>query len=590
MITKNSIAEASRKMGEDRSVMPNKARYRACVAGCISLLLSIFTVWGQYSLDSYTFNPGNTSTGGTFNLNGTLGEADVATTLAGETFSLEAGFWVVTAVQSPDAPFLTIRTTTTNTVVVSWPATTEPFELQQASSLSTPAWSTAPESVNTAGTTRFAVVNPPMGSRFYRLRRSATGGFIVANLNDAGPGSLRAALQAATNNSRISFATGLSGVIILTSGELMVATSNLTIAGPGAMVLAVSGNNTSRVFNVTAGSATISGLAIRDGQARGLSAGGDGFGGGVYNRANLILSNCAIVANVAIGLNGANGNNTPGSPGGRAVGGGIYSTGTLALVNCMLALNEARGGNGGVGGEGSGNGGLTGGAGGAALGGAVCNDGIFTITNCTLTGNRALAGNGGQGGEGGLFLGQGGVGGAAEGAGILNRQSCQLAHVTIHGGLADRGSGGAGVPAGAAGAARGAGVRTTTSTIAFVNCLVAQNSLDSIMPANGPDLFGAIVSQGYNLVGITNGSTGWIASDKLGNDITPLDPLIEPVQANGGWTPTMALLPGSPAIDQGKAIGLVIDQRGLTRPYDNPAVGNASGGNGSDIGAFEARP
>jgi hypothetical protein len=47
------------------------------------------------------------------------------------------------------------------------------------------------------------------------------------------------------------------------------------------------------------------------------------------------------------------------------------------------------------------------------------------------------------------------------------------------------------------------------------------------------------------------------------------------------------LLPGSPAIDQGKSFGLTADQRGRLRPHDYPSIPNATGGNGADIGAFE---
>jgi hypothetical protein len=47
------------------------------------------------------------------------------------------------------------------------------------------------------------------------------------------------------------------------------------------------------------------------------------------------------------------------------------------------------------------------------------------------------------------------------------------------------------------------------------------------------------------------------------------------------------LLRGSPAIDQGKRFGESTDQRGMHRPYDFPSIPNASGGDGTDIGAFE---
>jgi hypothetical protein len=62
------------------------------------------------------------------------------------------------------------------------------------------------------------------------------------------------------------------------------------------------------------------------------------------------------------------------------------------------------------------------------------------------------------------------------------------------------------------------------------------------------------------------------------------------LQNNGGTTPTYALLVGSPAIDAGKSFGVTTDQRGLPRPYNNPSILDASGGDGSDIGAFEFIP
>jgi hypothetical protein len=49
----------------------------------------------------------------------------------------------------------------------------------------------------------------------------------------------------------------------------------------------------------------------------------------------------------------------------------------------------------------------------------------------------------------------------------------------------------------------------------------------------------------------------------------------------------VALLPDSPAVDAGSSGGLRTDQRGKSRPIDNPAIVNEAGGDGSDIGAFE---
>ena len=69
---------------------------------------------------------------------------------------------------------------------------------------------------------------------------------VVTNTNDSGPGSLRDALAIANDGDTID-ATGVSGTILLTSGELQI-THNVTINGPGADNLAVNGNATFRVF------------------------------------------------------------------------------------------------------------------------------------------------------------------------------------------------------------------------------------------------------------------------------------------------------------------------------------------------------
>ena len=79
-------------------------------------------------------------------------------------------------------------------------------------------------------------------------------------------------------------------MITLTTGELSV-TKNVTISGPGAANLTISGNNGGRVFNVgSSNTATISGLTISDGL---VTAGG--VGAGIYlDNANLTLMNCIL--------------------------------------------------------------------------------------------------------------------------------------------------------------------------------------------------------------------------------------------------------------------------------------------------------
>src|SRR5437870_13696702 len=84
----------------------------------------------------------------------------------------------------------------------------------------------------------------------------------VTNTNDSGAGSLRQALAIANNGDTID-ATGISGAISLTSGELLVDRS-VTINGAGAVVLAVDGDAAGRVFFITFGdTVALSGFTIR---------------------------------------------------------------------------------------------------------------------------------------------------------------------------------------------------------------------------------------------------------------------------------------------------------------------------------------
>jgi hypothetical protein len=111
-----------------------------------------------------------------------------------------------------------------------------------------------------------------------------------------------------------------------------------------------------------------------------------------------------------------------------------------------------------------------------------------------------------------------------------------------------------------------------------------------------PDILGSVQSLGHNLITSTDGEQFWLPSDRIA------DPLIGPLASHFGPTPTHALLPGSPALDAGRDAQGVLselgffpgrtppittDQRGGPRVVDLPAVPNATGGNGSDIGAIE---
>ena len=99
----------------------------------------------------------------------------------------------------------------------------------------------------------------------------------VTTLADSGAGSLRQAIADAVSEDTITFA--VPGTIALTGGELVIDKA-LTISGPGANALTLSGNNASRVLYVPlgvpagGGSVRISGLTIADGDGFSPNFGG----------------------------------------------------------------------------------------------------------------------------------------------------------------------------------------------------------------------------------------------------------------------------------------------------------------------------
>src|SRR5438552_11739903 len=149
---------------------PHTLALNSLVVLCFLLLAT--TVRSQYSIDWYTIDGGGgTSTGGVFSVSGTIGQPDAnGQPMAGGNFSLVGGFWSIFAVQTPGAPLLTIRLTTTNTALVLWPSPSTGFTLQQNADLHTTNWTAAPTASDN-GTNKFIIVNPPAGNRFYRLFR-----------------------------------------------------------------------------------------------------------------------------------------------------------------------------------------------------------------------------------------------------------------------------------------------------------------------------------------------------------------------------------------------------------------------------------
>ncbi|MEO7723252.1 MAG: right-handed parallel beta-helix repeat-containing protein, partial [Chthoniobacterales bacterium] len=309
-----------------------------------------------------------------------------------------------------------------------------------------------------------------------------------------------------------------------------------------------------------------------------------------------MITRTTISGNSLVAVNGGND------------GGGIEAFGNLNLIDSIVTSNSSPNNGGGIYvsadaavsisgstisdntansdqmGEGAG---VTGNGGGiyASLG-SHNTSGIMTITDTTINDNRTLSG-----GPNEKF-----------GGGIFTEKQMNMTNCTVSGNSAEGGSGiyivyidttdgmvnvTNSTIANNTATGQGGGlifIRTfdNGATVNLRNSLIANNTAGL-----NPDLDGAFNSQGYNLIEDTTGATFF--GDTTGN-ITGQDPNLGPLQDNGGMTFTHALLPGSPAIDKGKSADVMTDQRALPRPYNYPSIPNATGGDGSDIGAFEDQP
>ncbi len=180
-----------------------------------------------------------------------------------------------------------------------------------------------------------------------------TNPIMVTNTNDSGPGSLRQAIADAAPGGAIDFdLRDCPCTITLTSGELSII-KPLTINGPGANLLSINGNNSSRVFNVVqSGAVALSGLTATNGNGSGGVGGGiRGYGG------TLIINDCAIVGNSA--LSGPN----------NGAGGGIHvNAGVLWMAGSVISGNRA-----------------------GFIGGVSIENATANLINCTISGNSVIA-------------------------------------------------------------------------------------------------------------------------------------------------------------------------------------------------------
>lgn len=358
----------------------------------------------------------------------------------------------------------------------------------------------------------------------------------VTNAADSDAGSFRQAIADAQENDTINFASGVRGTVALMSGELLISKA-LTIQGPGANLLTIDAGNASRVLRIDAHGRAVSifGLTFTRGQ---LAVSGP-EGGGIRNDSNLTLTACTVSACSLLADFGSD-----------AKGGGIYNaTGSsIQLVRCTLYGNLVRGGAG-----------FHFGQPGSGYGGALWNDqgAMASLQNCTITGNTAMGGLQSCHPIFGCLFGDG-TGAGIRNAGDLVVAACTISSnsVTADGGVAS-----------------GGGI-WSVGNAQVGDSIVAENT-----GGVSPDVAGTFQTNGFNLIGRTDGSMGFTApTDQTGTVASPLDAKLDPagLQHNGGPTQTIALQAGSPAIDHGDdTTAPARDQRDYVR----------SGA--ADAGAFE---
>jgi uncharacterized repeat protein (TIGR01451 family) len=343
--------------------------------------------------------------------------------------------------------------------------------------------------------------------------------YTVTNTNDSGTGSLRQAILDAESHGgadQIAFDASVSGTITLASA-LPTITQDLTITGPGADRLAISGNDTYRVFAITGGTVSISGLTITAGYPD-SAAGAFGLSGaGIYvaSSADVTLRDCAITHNTLpsdTNLKGA----------------GILSVGDLTIERCTISHNDAADNSGG---------------------------GIFahlpsllSVTASTISGNSADYG--------------GGI--------LVYNAIADVNSSTVTNNTANVDDGGITVDTN--------GVITLTNSIVAGNVDADGGDYPDVDEFFGDINSGGynVIGIDDDSVISGDGATG----DQVGTSGSPLDPHLGPLADNSGRTQTHALLAGSPALDAipegGNAYNgaSATDQRGFDRPMgDNADVG-----------------
>jgi hypothetical protein len=363
------------------------------------------------------------------------------------------------------------------------------------------------------------------------------------------------------------------GGLFVNGGSLSVASSTIAsnhgTGGPGG----VNGDDSfgaggGLYLLSNAGTATVTDII--------LSGNSAADGGGIDNGGTLTVSNSILSGNSVSSSDYA------------GVGGGIDNGGTATVSNSTLSGNSAYYDGGGIENDGtatvsnstlSGNSAHYG-------GGGIENDGTATVSNSTLSGNSAGGGGGIDNSPARtLTVTNSTISGnsAGLGGGVDNRGgTLTVSDSTLSGNSADGNHGGGGIESGGTSpvtltnvtltanrADSGGGLYVGSGSPVLHNTLIAGNFRGAI-GTTPDDVYGRLDPSGsYNLIGDGTGMTGLsdgVNGNQVGSDHRPIDPRLGPLQDNGGPTFSLALLPGSPALNAGDPAQLgTADQRGVSR-------------------------
>jgi hypothetical protein len=366
---------------------------------------------------------------------------------------------------------------------------------------------------------------------------------VVANGNDSGAGSLRQVIADACAGSTITFAPGVN-MVGLTTAQLLIA-KDLTIDGGGGVtVTRVAGSPNFRIFQVGIGSTVLLDSLTMSNGRKSAPSGVDAVGGIILSRGNLSIVDAVVSGGNASadggGIYNQNGilqvsnstitGNVAGNFAGGIVNVGFSNAASAIIVNSSIVDNRA------------------------AFSAGITNQGAtLSLSNCTIANNESSGADPAGGGAGLMNVAAGFV------------TTATVTNCTFNGNRE---------LSGAANAADEvySGNFGTQSTVTLKNTILggsAATATSNLALNNG----GVITSQGNNLS--SDSGAGVLTGP---GDLINIDPVLAPLANYGGTTQTLALLPGSPAINAGTSSGAPsTDQRGIAR------VGTV------DIGAFESR-